>query len=214
MASFDGLRFRHWQLESPADGVLVLAFDRAEAAVNTFSQDVMLELGAILERIAMEPPKGVLVRSAKAAFAAGADLKSLQELDRRGQVASVGQQRRAALAPDLLVGLGAGARPPRQEDQVEQQPAADRVHVQHPRVGQELAQVPAHRLRRGLVGRAQVEQQQAGHGPPSIRARCRQLQFPEAGRPGHCPGHPGAEALEIAAECSWRESCSSSGAWR
>ena len=45
MASFDGLRFRHWQVEARADGVLVLAFDRAEAAVNTFSQDVMLELG-------------------------------------------------------------------------------------------------------------------------------------------------------------------------
>jgi len=95
MASFDGLRFRHWQLESRADGVLVLAFDRAEAAVNTFSQDVLLELGSILERIAMEPPKGLVVRSAKAAFAAGADLKSLRELDRRGQVGDfihLGQQ--------------------------------------------------------------------------------------------------------------------------
>src|SRR5690606_25217153 len=84
-SGFDGLRFRHWQVER-RDDVLVLSFDRAEAAVNTFSQDVLLELGALLERIAMEPPKGVVVRSAKAAFAAGADLKSLQELDRRGQV--------------------------------------------------------------------------------------------------------------------------------
>jgi 3-hydroxyacyl-CoA dehydrogenase/enoyl-CoA hydratase/3-hydroxybutyryl-CoA epimerase len=95
MASFDGLRFRHWQVEARADGVLVLAFDRAEAAVNTFSQDVLLELGALVERIAMEPPRGVVVRSAKAAFAAGADLKSLQALDRRGQVGDfiqLGQQ--------------------------------------------------------------------------------------------------------------------------
>ena len=95
MASFDGLRFRHWQVEPRADGVLLLSFDRADAAVNTFSQDVLLELGSILERIAMEPPKGLVVRSAKAAFAAGADLKSLQELDRRGQVGDfihLGQQ--------------------------------------------------------------------------------------------------------------------------
>ena len=56
MASFDGLRFRHWQVEPRADGVLLLSFDRAESTVNTFSQDVMLELGSILERIAMEPP--------------------------------------------------------------------------------------------------------------------------------------------------------------
>ena len=95
MASFDGLRFRHWQVEPRADGVLVLSFDRADAAVNTFSQDVMLELGSILERIAMEPPKGLVVRSAKAAFAAGADLKALQALDARGQVGDfiqLGQQ--------------------------------------------------------------------------------------------------------------------------
>jgi 3-hydroxyacyl-CoA dehydrogenase/enoyl-CoA hydratase/3-hydroxybutyryl-CoA epimerase len=95
MASFDGLRFRHWQAEPRADGMLVLSFDRAESAVNTFSQDVLLELGALLERIAMDPPKGVVVRSAKAAFAAGADLKSLQALDARGQVGDfiqLGQQ--------------------------------------------------------------------------------------------------------------------------
>ena len=95
MASFDGLRLRHWQVEARSDGVVVLAFDRAESTVNTFSQDVLLELGSILERLALEPPKGVLIRSAKAAFAAGADLKSLQELDRRGQVGDfiqLGQQ--------------------------------------------------------------------------------------------------------------------------
>jgi len=92
---FDGLRFAHWRAERRDDGNLVLSFDRAEAAVNTFSQDVLLELDALLERIAMEPPKGMVVRSAKAAFAAGADLKSLQDLDRRGQVGDfihLGQQ--------------------------------------------------------------------------------------------------------------------------
>ena len=92
---FDGLRFSHWQVERRDDGVLVLAFDRAESAVNTFSQEVLLELGALLERIAMEPPNGLVVRSAKAAFAAGADLKSLQALDARGQVGDflqLGQQ--------------------------------------------------------------------------------------------------------------------------
>src|SRR4051812_24945783 len=92
---FDGLRFQHWQVERRDDGVLVLSFDRADTAVNTFSQDVLLELEALLERIAMEPPKGLVVRSAKAAFAAGADLKSLQALDARGQVGDfiqLGQQ--------------------------------------------------------------------------------------------------------------------------
>jgi 3-hydroxyacyl-CoA dehydrogenase/enoyl-CoA hydratase/3-hydroxybutyryl-CoA epimerase len=92
---FDGLRFQHWQVERRDDGVVVLSFDRADAAVNTFSQDVLLELESLLERIAMEPPKGLVVRSAKSAFAAGADLKALQALDRRGQVGDfiqLGQQ--------------------------------------------------------------------------------------------------------------------------
>jgi len=95
LQGFDGLRFRHWQLQPRDDGVLVVSFDRAESAVNTFSQDVLLELGALLERVAMDPPKGLVLRSAKAAFAAGADLKALQALDARGQVGDfiqLGQQ--------------------------------------------------------------------------------------------------------------------------
>ena len=86
LQGFDGLRFQHWQLERREDGVLLVSFDRADAAVNTFSQEVLLELGLLVERIAMDPPKGVVLRSAKAAFAAGADLKALQALDQRGQV--------------------------------------------------------------------------------------------------------------------------------
>ncbi|MES2858492.1 MAG: 3-hydroxyacyl-CoA dehydrogenase NAD-binding domain-containing protein [Pseudomonadota bacterium] len=95
LQGFDGLRFQHWQLEQRDDGVLVVSFDRADTAVNTFSQDVLLELQSLLERVAMDPPKGLVLRSAKAAFAAGADLKALQALDARGQVGDfiqLGQQ--------------------------------------------------------------------------------------------------------------------------
>ena len=95
LQGFDGLRFRHWRLESRDDGVLVVAFDRADTSVNTFSQEVLLELGALLERVSIDPPKGLVLRSAKSAFAAGADLKALQVLDQRGQVGDfiqLGQQ--------------------------------------------------------------------------------------------------------------------------
>jgi len=95
LQGFDGLRFQHWQLERREDGVLVISFDRADSAVNTFSQEVLLELGALIERVAIDPPAGLVVRSAKAAFAAGADLKALQVLDQRGQVGDfiqLGQQ--------------------------------------------------------------------------------------------------------------------------
>ena len=86
-ASFDGLRFSHWQTESRADGIVVLSLDRQGAPVNALSQDVLIELSDLIERIAIDPPKGVVIRSAKpAGFIAGADLKEFQEFDRKGVV--------------------------------------------------------------------------------------------------------------------------------
>lgn len=86
-ANFDGLRFSHWQTELRSDGIVVLSFDRQGASVNAFSQDALVELSDLLERLAIDPPKGVVLRSAKASgFIAGADLKEFQEFDRRGTV--------------------------------------------------------------------------------------------------------------------------------
>ena len=82
-----GLRSLHWQAEERADGVMVLSFDRAESSVNTFGQDVLVELDGIIERLAIDPPKGLVIRSAKASgFIAGADLKEFAEYDARGTV--------------------------------------------------------------------------------------------------------------------------------
>ncbi len=87
LSGFDGLRFNHWQAEIRDDGVVVLSLDRQGSPVNALSQDVLLELGDLVERIAIDPPKGVVIRSSKAAgFIAGADLKEFQEFDRRGVV--------------------------------------------------------------------------------------------------------------------------------
>lgn len=87
LSGFDGLRFTHWQAEIRDDGIVVLALDRRDSPVNAMSQDVLLELGDIVERLAIDPPRGVVIRSAKAAgFIAGADLKEFQEFDRRGTV--------------------------------------------------------------------------------------------------------------------------------
>ncbi len=84
---FDGLRLRHWRAELRADGSLVLRFDRADAPVNAFSQDALIELAQALERIALEPPKALVIASGKASgFIAGADLKEFQEFDRKGTV--------------------------------------------------------------------------------------------------------------------------------
>ena len=87
IAGLDGLRFQHWQAEARTDGIVVLSFDRAGQNVNTLAQEVLLELDAILERLALDPPKGLVIRSAKAAgFIAGADIKEFQTFDEKGTV--------------------------------------------------------------------------------------------------------------------------------
>ncbi len=86
-SSFDGLQLRHWKPARRDDGVLVLSLDREGESVNAFSQGVLDELGNVLERIAIDPPKGVVIASAKeSGFIAGADLKEFQEFDRKGTV--------------------------------------------------------------------------------------------------------------------------------
>jgi 3-hydroxyacyl-CoA dehydrogenase/enoyl-CoA hydratase/3-hydroxybutyryl-CoA epimerase len=87
LSGFDGLRFNHWQAEFRDDKVVVLTIDRQDSSVNAMSQDVLLELGDLVERLAIDPPKGVVIRSGKSAgFIAGADLKEFQEFDRQGTV--------------------------------------------------------------------------------------------------------------------------------
>lgn len=84
---FEGLRFRHWTHELRDDRVLILTLDRAESGVNSLAQEVLGELEQIIERIAIEKPKGVVIRSGKSAgFIAGADIREFVEYDARGVV--------------------------------------------------------------------------------------------------------------------------------
>ncbi|GGK02209.1 3-hydroxyacyl-CoA dehydrogenase NAD-binding domain-containing protein [Luteimonas terricola] len=87
IAGLDGLRFSHWQAEQRPDGVVLLTFDRAGESVNTFAQDVLVELDALLERLALDPPKGLVLRSGKArGFIAGADIREFAEFDAKGTI--------------------------------------------------------------------------------------------------------------------------------
>lgn len=87
LPGLDGLRLRHWKTELRPDGVLVLSFDREGESVNTFGQDVLIELNSLLERIALEPPKALVLRSAKdKGFIAGADLREFEAFDRKGTI--------------------------------------------------------------------------------------------------------------------------------
>src|SRR6185503_11264983 len=87
VAMFDGLRLIHWQAERRPDGILLLTLNRAEQNVNALSQVVLDELDGMLERIELEPPKGLVVRSGKqAGFVPGADIKEFQGFDAKGTV--------------------------------------------------------------------------------------------------------------------------------
>jgi len=66
---------RDWTLTRDADGYATLAFDKAGAAVNTLSAGAMAELAEALDALDATPPKGLVIRSAKASgFIAGADI--------------------------------------------------------------------------------------------------------------------------------------------
>ena len=72
---------RHWRLEPDADGIVWLTFDKAGASTNTFSQDVMEELAAIVDRLAAAQPKGLVIRSGKSSgFIAGADVEEFTRI--------------------------------------------------------------------------------------------------------------------------------------
>ena len=74
--------YRHWRLERDADGIVWLTFDKAGASTNTFSKDVMEELAAIVDRLAAEQPKGLVIRSGKASgFIAGADVDEFTQIE-------------------------------------------------------------------------------------------------------------------------------------
>jgi len=73
--------FQHWRLARDSDALEWLTLDRAGASTNTLSAAVMEELRAVLERLAADPPRGLVIRSGKAnGFIAGADVDEFGEL--------------------------------------------------------------------------------------------------------------------------------------
>lgn len=70
------MNLRHWRLETDAQNLAWLWFDRAGTATNTFSTEVLEELARVAQHLAAMPPRGLAILSAKAnGFAAGADVE-------------------------------------------------------------------------------------------------------------------------------------------
>ena len=73
---------KHWQLNQEEGGVVVAVLDRAGESTNALSAEVMAELAQVLDQLDREPPKGLIIRSGKAAgFIAGADIGEFSQLD-------------------------------------------------------------------------------------------------------------------------------------
>ncbi len=66
---------KHWRWEKEPNGLAWLTFDKQGESTNTFSREALQELGAALDAIAAAKPRGLVIRSAKENFIAGADIK-------------------------------------------------------------------------------------------------------------------------------------------
>jgi 3-hydroxyacyl-CoA dehydrogenase/enoyl-CoA hydratase/3-hydroxybutyryl-CoA epimerase len=73
--------YRHWKLETDGDKLAWLSLDKAGASTNVLSADVMAELDRILDELAAQRPRGLIVRSAKeSGFIAGADVEEFTKI--------------------------------------------------------------------------------------------------------------------------------------
>jgi 3-hydroxyacyl-CoA dehydrogenase/enoyl-CoA hydratase/3-hydroxybutyryl-CoA epimerase len=73
---------KHWRIERESGGLAWLHFDKAGESTNTLSAQAMLELSQALDEFEREPPKGLVILSAKSAgFIAGADIEEFTKIE-------------------------------------------------------------------------------------------------------------------------------------
>ena len=67
--------WKHWKVARDEDGVAWVVIDKQGASANTLSEEVLVELADVIEKLERDLPKGVVLRSAKrSGFIAGADI--------------------------------------------------------------------------------------------------------------------------------------------
>jgi 3-hydroxyacyl-CoA dehydrogenase / enoyl-CoA hydratase / 3-hydroxybutyryl-CoA epimerase len=72
---------KHFRWEKDGQGLAWLTFDRQGESTNTFSREALEELSAALDEIAAAHPKGLIIRSAKENYIAGADVNEFVNLE-------------------------------------------------------------------------------------------------------------------------------------
>ena len=88
--------FRHWRQETDSDGIVWLCIDKADTGANVLSGEVMLELADILTPLEQDPPRGLVIWSAKkSGFVMGADINEFTTLttsEQAYELVRLGQQ--------------------------------------------------------------------------------------------------------------------------
>ncbi len=76
---------KHFRWERDREGLAWLTFDKDGESANTFSREALEELAASLDEIAAAKPTGLIIRSAKEGFIAGADVEEFTRFDNADQ---------------------------------------------------------------------------------------------------------------------------------
>jgi len=73
--------YTNFTLDTDADGIALITWDMPGRSMNVFTEEVMRELDAIVERVTAEAAiKGAVVTSGKETFSGGADITMLQKM--------------------------------------------------------------------------------------------------------------------------------------
>ena len=72
---------KHFRRDKDRQGLVWLTFDRQGTSANTFSREVLEELAVALDEIAAAKPTGLIIRSGKDSFIAGADVEEFTRFE-------------------------------------------------------------------------------------------------------------------------------------
>src|SRR5918912_1091682 len=79
---------KHWRWEIDRERLAWLTFDKEGESANTFSRQALEELRGAVRAIGAERPKGLIIRSAKDNFIAGADVEEFTRFNSAAEAMS------------------------------------------------------------------------------------------------------------------------------
>jgi len=75
------MTYTNFALDIDADGIALVTWDMPDRSMNVFTEEVMRELDAIVDKVASDAAiKGAVITSGKETFSGGADLAMLQKM--------------------------------------------------------------------------------------------------------------------------------------